>query len=481
MARDGVWRSGAKAGHNIAGNEFQKIMLKITCDNLTLRMSYEGAPLIPMLLNLESIYGLDPLLTHEERRKLIADGIFFDIDGPIPEGAYPLYMETLWQALYLHTVYYLYPKISTKSQIYEGEAPEDFEHYRNGLVNMPLFRDLCHCQILKNMAQGRPVVIVSPGPSLDLELLARLKGRAYILAVGRTLPRLIQGGVVPDFLYIQDTSAQAWSDIFDFPGCPEVVETALIANPVGHLDQYAHRVRHVYKAWNYYLFEQDEMPKIDEISPSSASGAFSLAIMLGAGEILFVGNDCGGLGAPPFYCSLDLDDILRQGAMPVGLFTNPSYFRLETPQGPGWTTNDYITSVQWLKSRAFDASRRLGIRFYDNSTTGYLRCTGIMQPIPGDYCPPPLPELRLARYPVSFHPEPSLKRERGRFAMILRTLEKSGRILPVALEHPFNAVFQGIPDFSYDGFELDETHLPMVMDRLRQVVELLDRNLAVQW
>ena len=447
---------------------------------MTIQLSYAGEQLHPMALDLESVYGLGPLLTQEDHRKLIVDGVAFEVAGTIPDGAYPLYMEALWQALYLHTVYFLYPHLSSKAQIYEGEAPEDFEHYRNSLQNMPLFRDLCHCQILKNMAQGRPVVIVAPGPSLDMDLLARLKGRAYILAVGRTLPHLIRGGIVPDFLYIQDTSAPAWSDIFDFDGCPEVVDTILIANPVGHLEKYAHRARHVYKAWNYYLFEQDEMPKIDEISPSTASGAFSLALMLGAGEILFVGNDCGGHGLPPLP-DFDLDDILREGAMPPRLFENLAYFTVDSPQGQLWTSCDYITSVQWLKTRAYFAARKLGIRFFDNSTTGYLRNTGVMQPIPEDYSPPPLPEVALPRYPVSFHPEASLKRERGRFAMILRSLERGNPIPSVGLRHPCNAVFQGIPEYSYDGFELDDKHRPMVLERLREILDLLDRNLAVQW
>ena len=448
---------------------------------MTLRLSYAGEPMVPMNLSLESVYALGPLLTQEDRRKLIVDGVAFEVAGTIPDGAYPLYMEALWQALYLHTVYFLYPQLSSKAQIYEGEAPEDFEHYRNSLENMPLFRNLCHCQILKNMAQGRPVVIVAPGPSLDLDLLARLKGRAYILAVGRTLPRLIRGGIVPDFLYIQDTSARAWSDIFDFDGCPEVVDTVLIANPVGHLDKYAHRVRHVFKAWNYYLCEQDEMPKIDEISPSSASGAFSLALMLGAGEILFVGNDCGGLGEPPHPDSLNIDEILRQGTMPPRLFKKLAYFTMESRQGPIWTSCDYITAAQWLKTRSYFAARQLGIRFYDNSTTGYLRNTGLMQSIPGDYSPPPLPELALPRYPVSFHPEASLKRERGRFAMIQRSLERGNPIPSVGLQHPCNAVFQGIPEFSYGGFELAPESRPVVLERLREVLDLLDRNLAVQW
>jgi len=456
-------------------------MLTITCENSGFRMSYAGNPFFPLTLDLVNIYGLDELVTHEDRRELIADGLDFRVVGEIPEAARAMSLELLRQVLYLHVPHYLYPRGSTKARAHEEEAPEDFEHYLNSLRNMPLFKHMCHAQILKNHAYAAPVVIVSPGPSLDIELLRRLKGQAHILAIGRVLPRLIRGGVVPDFVYVQDTSARAWRDIFEFEGCPDRIDTALIANPAGHIHAYADKVSRVYKSWNYFLFEKDEMPKLEEIPPSSTSGAFSLAMLFGASEILFVGNDCGAVEKAPVPAPVWFEDVLRDGRLPEKVLVKLMYFAENTPQGPAWTKSDYIAGLQWLKTRIFDIARKQGVRFWDNSTTGFIRNTGLVAPLPADFSRPPCEKRPLPSYNVSFHPEQYLKSQRGRFGMVRRSVENGNAIPPVGMDRPFNAVFYDLPEYAKKGFDLDPRHKQIVLERLDQILEQIDRNIAVQW
>ncbi|MEF2232082.1 MAG: 6-hydroxymethylpterin diphosphokinase MptE-like protein [Pseudodesulfovibrio sp.] len=456
-------------------------MLNITCENKTIRMSCGGRDFYPLSLDLLNIYGLDELLAHAERVALIGDGIDFRVAGAIPDEAYGLYMELLRQVLYLHTTHCMYPRLSSKAPSRGADATEDFEHYLNSLKNMPFFSDMCHCQILKNYCGGAPLVIVSPGPSLDVELLRRLKGRAYILAIGRTLPRLVAGGVVPDFLYIQDTSARAWRDIFVFDGCPDVLDTAVIANPAGYIHEYARKVRHIYKSWNYFLFEKDVMPKLGEIAPSSTSGAFSLAMVLGAGEIVLMGNDCGGLGVRPATSIVDLDNVLRQGFLPKPVFAHLAQYTLNTPRGLAWMTSDYLCALQWLKTRIFAAAGRGGVRFYDNSATGFLRDTGLVAALPEDYASPSHVNTPLPRYTISFHPEDYLKKHRGRFGMLRRCIRNGNPVLPVGLERPFNAVFCGIPQYAASGFVLDDRYNATVLDRIDRIIDQLDSNMAMEW
>lgn len=456
-------------------------MLTITCENGGFRLSYAGNPFYPLALDLANIYGLDELLAHEARRALVADGLDFRVVGEVPEAFRALSLELLRQVLYLHVTHCLYPRISTKARAHEEEAPEDFEHYLNGLRNMPLFKHLCHAHILKNHAFAEPVVIASPGPSLDVGLLRRLKGRAHILAIGRALPRLIRGGVVPDFVYVQDTAAHAWRDIFDFEGCPERIDTALIANPAGHIHAYAHKVSRVYKSWNYFPFEKDEMPKLEEIPPSSTSGAFSLAMLFGASEIIFMGNDCGSLEKAPMKYPIRLEEVLSTGQLPKMALDRPIYFLDQTPQGPAWTKSDYIAGLQWLKTRIFTIGRRLGVRFWDNSTTGFLRNTGLVTPLPADFSRPPYEERPLPSYNISFHPEQYLKGRRGRFGMVRRSVANGNPIPPVGLERPFNAVFYDLPEYAAKGFDLDPRHRETVLARLDRIIGQIDHNLAVQW
>jgi len=450
-------------------------MLRISCENKIISISVAGRKMPGLGLSLANVYALDSLLANPGTKGLLAEGIDFRLVGPVPRESHLLYMELLRQILYLHTTHCLYPRISSKAPSRLPDSPEDFEHYLNGLKNIPLLSTLCHCQVLQGHVEGAPVVIASPGPSLDVEHLRRLKGRAYIIATGRALPRLVTGGVIPDFIYVQDTSAQAWEDTFVFEGCPEVLDSVLVANPVGHLHTYAHKARHVYRAWNCYSFERDIMPKIEEIAPSSTSGSFSLALMLGAGEIVFMGNDSGALGEPPTRAAHSLDDMLRCGTVPGEALLGLSHFTLETPQGTAWTTSDYIAALQWLKTRIFRLALQGGIRFHDNSATGFLRDIGLVSKLSEDYSCPPYARKPLPRYTPQIHAERFATMQTQRLTMVRRCIEGGRPVPPIGLKRPVNAVFCNIPGYSGEGFVLQDRYRAVVLDRIDQALQSLKR------
>lgn len=75
-----------------------------------------------------------------------------------------------------------------------------------GLKNLPSIAESVNVSMLANALKGLPLVIISPGPSLDknIHLLRDLKGRAVLMAAAQSARALSRAGVVPDFLVVAD-------------------------------------------------------------------------------------------------------------------------------------------------------------------------------------------------------------------------------------------------------------------------------------
>lgn len=77
---------------------------------------------------------------------------------------------------------------------------------KQGLKNLHAIANSANLVVLKKEMQGLPIIIISPGPSLDknIHLLSKLKGRAILMATAQCARALQVAGVVPDFIVIAD-------------------------------------------------------------------------------------------------------------------------------------------------------------------------------------------------------------------------------------------------------------------------------------
>lgn len=66
----------------------------------------------------------------------------------------------------------------------------------------------------KNLFKGKPVIMVSAGPSLDknVELLKKVKGKAFIICVFVAAKVLLRHGIKPDLLIITDSRQKGFDD-----------------------------------------------------------------------------------------------------------------------------------------------------------------------------------------------------------------------------------------------------------------------------
>lgn len=443
-------------------------MLQFFCSRTQITLRFNGRQLMTVPLTLDQIYQLEAIFAGFRDNDRIDYGVELVFTEPRTPECAPLWRELLLELLALCTIYLVYPKISDKTPLRAATSREDFEHHLHSIRNAPLFAVSCHCQILAGYAANRPAVIVAPGPSIDFEALRRFREFGLVLAVGRVLPRLLARDIVPDILYIQETTASGWRTIFG-PDDGKVLDTALVYNPMGPLFEYAHRVRQIYKSWNLHDFEPDQFPKIEETAPSSTSGAYSLTKVLGANPIFFMGCDCGEARsdeAPPAAGCLDLDALLDQGTVPAQRFASLGRFSLRGENGPILTQSDYLVCAQWLKARILADRAQYDRLYFDFSATGMLRDTGCVEPWPAFLEGPDFTRPTLPRYPTKAPMGRHLKYLAGRYAFLDRHLDRQRDIPPSFLAQPFNCVFKDVDAFAEPGLRLDDTQLALVRIRL---------------
>ncbi len=146
---------------------------------------------------------------------------------------------------------------------------------------------------LRGLWRGRPVIIVSGGPSLTdaLPLLPALRDRALLLATASTVRILLDAGIRPDLVISVDPFEPnaAHFDGWDGTGIPLV---------------YYHRVHHRIPARYrgpaaaFVMHDEPGLPLFDDVSASPfqrggtvAFSALQLAHYMGADPVVFVGQD----------------------------------------------------------------------------------------------------------------------------------------------------------------------------------------------
>ena len=75
-----------------------------------------------------------------------------------------------------------------------------------GLANLKSVALSTNISELKDKFEGYPIIIISPGPSLDknIHLLKELKGRVILMAAAQCARAMQHAGVVPDFIVVAD-------------------------------------------------------------------------------------------------------------------------------------------------------------------------------------------------------------------------------------------------------------------------------------
>ncbi len=144
--------------------------------------------------------------------------------------------------------------------------------------------------------RGRPIYIVSAGPSLDknIQELAKVKNKGLILSVGRAAKPLLSVGIVPDFIILTDPSKHLYNS--QLRGLD--IDVSLIV-----LSTADKNIMMNYKGKKYITLQEGYPPaeeygkannhKLVRTGGSVATTALDVAIRMGCNPIVFVGQDLG--------------------------------------------------------------------------------------------------------------------------------------------------------------------------------------------
>lgn len=149
-----------------------------------------------------------------------------------------------------------------------------------------------HLYEIKKFIEGRPVIIVSPGPSIgkDIKKLKEYSAHCVIIAVGQSCPILAKYEISPDFVLVVD--AEPHVEVLD--GLPEEHLKALILYETVHSDFYdaLPNTPIVSVGTNAAAFFDLENQLPEDIRGGSVSVvALKIAILFNASIIGLMGND----------------------------------------------------------------------------------------------------------------------------------------------------------------------------------------------
>lgn len=165
----------------------------------------------------------------------------------------------------------------------------------NAIHNLPEIVKSVGVKSFYNCFEGIPAIVVAAGPSLNqsVDLLHKVKGKAFIICVGKVLKLLFDKGIIPEFTATLDMLP---SSKVCFDGLDKLKDVILIFDP----DSY-HRIVSNYPGakvnfetiinlskWMYYFIsDKGDLEK----GLSVAHTAFFFARHTGANPIILVGVD----------------------------------------------------------------------------------------------------------------------------------------------------------------------------------------------
>lgn len=406
----------------------------------TMNLEYQGAEIASVPFDRPTVYSLSALCDKKENGLL--EGLRLEISEQ--DLKTPLGFEVLLHVVMINMVSCIFPRINWTSPVREALPLHSFEAEENYIRNASRFHEYNHLYLFQGSMKGLPLLLALPGPSLDFDYIRKYRSKFILMAAGRAAGKLLEADITPDIIYIQDVNTKAWNLNFGHLGDKQV-SSLLIANPLGRMWEYRHNFKRIVKAWNLYPFEFDSHPRLEEIPPSSVSGAYSLAKVLGFDSIMLLGNDCGSpaprleeSGFPDSFTNLSYE---RKGEL---LVFEPTRFndniRISYGDISALTKSDYVCGAQWLKSRAAQAKAEGGPELYDRSHTRLTQLNSTIRDASLYEHGPDVTMRPLPHFLLKYDAEKYLKNKLNSYSLIARKL-RAGTVPNMSLQKPFSAIY----------------------------------------
>ncbi|WP_169727949.1 6-hydroxymethylpterin diphosphokinase MptE-like protein [Desulfovibrio inopinatus] len=449
--------------------------LEIKLESNTLELFFGNEKIFSCRMTLKAIYSV----INSIDAALLSQGIWFrvkekDLRNPI---AFELFMHIIMSNM----VHYVFPQYHRVYPHRQNIRLQSIDSEISTIRNTEYINDMNHLYSLHNVLHGKPIFIVMPGPSLDMNFIREKRDSCILLVAGRAVEKIIQADIVPDIIYVQDINVEAWDQYFNMLG-ERKFDTILVANPMGAIYKYAKNFSRVFKAWNMYPFERDVFPKIDEISPSTSSGAYSTARLLGGNPIVFIGNDCGSNTPPRDGNGVESQTNFQFTQEGEYLLFDPTFYSRSiymrfADEFSVITSNQYIAGIQWIKSKMMLSESTEPIHVYDISTTGLVRFNskildGNNIVYPSGVSMPPLP-----RYETDYDVVKFLNNKKRVYDFIEKHIAQ-GNTTASLFKRPFSCVLRGTNMSAYDAKELYDGDIALIQKNIAIVKEHIDTAIS---
>lgn len=436
----------------------------------TMGIEYLGAEIASVPFDRQTVYSLPSLC--EKKENGLLEGLRLEISEQ--DLKTPLGFEVLLHVVMINVVSCIHPRISFFAPARNTLPIHAFEAEENYIRNAPHFHEYNHLNLFAGSMKGLPLLMALPGPSLDFDYIREHRSKFILMGVGRAVGKLLEADITPDILYIQDVNTNAWDLNLGSLG-DRRIPSLLIANPLGRIWEYRHNFERIIKAWNLYPFEYDEHPRIDEIPPSSVSGAFSLAKLLGFKSIMFLGNDCGSpaprLEENGFPESVTNLPYTRNGEL---LVFEPTAFihdiRISYGDISAQTKSDYLCGAQWLKGHAAKARAEGGPELYDRSHTRLTQLNSSIRDASSYEHGPDVTMRPLPRFLLKYDAEKYLKNKRNSYSLIARQL-RTGKVPNMSLQKPFSTIYCNTDMARYDTTTPAEGDIETALRNAERLIE----------
>nr|WP_287411739.1 6-hydroxymethylpterin diphosphokinase MptE-like protein [Pseudodesulfovibrio sp.] len=218
---------------------------------------------------------------------------------------------------------------------------------------------------LRNRFSGGSAILVAAGPDLTekFEYIQRNIDRVVVICVNNAIKPLVEAGIHPHFVVINDTSISSGQV---FKHIPKMPETILVGHCLSDLGGDRFRQKYLFGSFLPELFGEREMFRLHG---SVISTAFALAKHLGCEQCALVGAQLAsenpwGLGYAKGTVGKDIEEISR----PL-VNKYPQLYPIITPFGDQlYTTLNFRDAALWLG----EVVRLSGVKCVNTSKSSIL-------------------------------------------------------------------------------------------------------------
>jgi len=245
-----------------------------------------------------------------------------------------------------------------------------YDQQRHAYENIPDYLACPPIAELRNRLRGLPAILVAAGPALPgrFDYLRANRDRAVIICVNNAVKPLVEAGIRPHFVIINDTSVESG---IVFRHIPELPETILVAHCLSNLGGDRFRQKYLFGSFLPEIFGNREMLRLHG---SVISTAFALANHLGCARCVLVGAQLAsdnpwGLG----YARGTVKGCPESGERPL-IHEHPQLYPVTTPFGERcYTTINFRDAALWLA----EVVRLSGVECVNTSRSSILYGRGI--------------------------------------------------------------------------------------------------------